>query len=129
MQPDAPWLNLGLDAVHAELQKTSESLPRIPPLRGHIGFELRHKGLRFKPEVVMANERNDIFSTETRTAGYTVVNLAASYTIVSQHFVHQLVVNVFNVGDRLYRNHTSFIKDLALEIGRGVRVTYTVKFF
>ena len=123
------WLNLGLDAVDAELQKTSESLPRIPALRGRVGFELRHQGLSFKPEVVMANQRNDVFSTETRTAGYTVINLAASYTVARQHFVHQLGVNVFNVGDRLYRNHASFIKDLAAEIGRGVRVTYTVKFF
>ena len=123
------WLNLGLDAVDAELQETSESLPRIPPLRGHVGFEIRHKGLSFKPEVVLANQSDDVFSTETRTAGYTVINLAASYTVARQHFVHQLGVNVFNVGDRLYRNHASFIKDLAPEIGRGVRFTYTVKFF
>ena len=126
---DSFWLNLGLDAVDAELQETSESIPRIPPLRGHIGFEFRHRGLSFKPQVVMAGQRDDIFSTETRTAGYTVINLAASYTIARQHFVHQLAVNVFNVGDRLYRNHASFIKALAPEIGRGVRFTYTVKFF
>ena len=126
---DSFWLNLGVDAVDAQLQETSESLPRIPPLRGHVGFELRHRGLSFKPQVVMAGQRDDIFSTETRTAGYTVINLAASYTIARQHFVHQLGVNVFNVGDRLYRNHASFIKDLAPEIGRGVRFTYTVKFF
>ncbi len=126
---DSFWLNLGVDAVDAQLQETSESLPRIPPLRGHVGFELRHRGLSFKPQVVMAGQRDDIFSTETRTAGYTVINLAASYTIARQHFVHQLGVNVFNVGDRLYRNHASFIKDLAPEIGRGVRLTYTVKFF
>ena len=126
---DSFWLNLGLDAVDAQLQKTSEFLPRIPPLRGHIGFEVRHRGLSFKPQVVMAGQRDEIFSTETRTAGYTVINLAASYTIARQHFVHQLGVNVFNVGDRLYRNHASFIKDLAPEIGRGVRFSYTVKFF
>jgi iron complex outermembrane receptor protein len=33
------------------------------------------------------------------------------------------------MGDRLYRNHVSFIKDLAPEIGRGVRFGYAVKFF
>jgi hypothetical protein len=37
--------------------------------------------------------------------------------------------NVFNLGDRLYRNHLSFIKDFAPELGRGVRVTYTLRFF
>jgi len=34
-----------------------------------------------------------------------------------------------NLGDRLYRNHLSFIKDFAPEIGRGVRLTYTLRFF
>jgi iron complex outermembrane receptor protein len=38
-------------------------------------------------------------------------------------------VSAFNLGDRLYRNHLSFIKDIAPEIGRGVRVAYTVRFF
>ena len=58
-----------------------------------------------------------------------VVNLKASYTITRQHLVHQFAVNVFNIGDRLYRNHSSYIKDLAPEIGRGVRFTYTMRFF
>jgi iron complex outermembrane receptor protein len=38
-------------------------------------------------------------------------------------------VNLFNATDRLYRNHLSFIKDVAPEIGRGVRFTYTLRFF
>ena len=38
-------------------------------------------------------------------------------------------VNLFNVGDRLYRNHLSFIKEFAPEIGRGVRITYTMNFY
>lgn len=42
---------------------------------------------------------------------------------------HHFSVNAFNLGDRLSRNHVSFIKDLAPEIGRSVRFTYSVKFF
>jgi iron complex outermembrane receptor protein len=38
-------------------------------------------------------------------------------------------VTGFNLGDRLYRNHLSFIKAFAPEIGRGVRFTYTMRFF
>jgi iron complex outermembrane receptor protein len=33
------------------------------------------------------------------------------------------------MGDRLYRNHVSFIKDFAPEIGRGVRFSYAAKYF
>jgi iron complex outermembrane receptor protein len=37
--------------------------------------------------------------------------------------------NVFNAGDRLSRNHLSFIKEVAPEIGRGIRISYTVNWF
>lgn len=123
------WLNLGLDAVDAELKSTGAPLPRIPPLRARGGLEFRGGGLSVKPEVVMADARDDVFGTETPTAGYTVLNLAASYTIPQQHFSHHFSVDFFNIGDRLYRNHVSFIKDLAPEIGRGVKFGYAVKFF
>ena len=49
--------------------------------------------------------------------------------IAEQHLAHTLSVTGFNLGDRLYRNHLSFIKDFAPEIGRGVRLTYTLRFF
>jgi iron complex outermembrane receptor protein len=38
-------------------------------------------------------------------------------------------LNVFNAGDRLSRNHLSFIKEVAPEIGRGIRISYTVNWF
>ena len=82
-----------------------------------------------KPEVILASSQQQTFTTESRTPGYTVVNLKASYTIARQHLAHQFSCNIFNIGDRLYRNHSSFIKDLAPEIGRGVRFTYMVRFF
>ena len=74
---------------------------------------------------------DSLFTEDDRTVtpGYGVVNLKASYTYAQQHLSHLFAVNVFNLGDRLYRNHSSFIKDLAPEIGRGIRFTYMVRFF
>lgn len=124
------WLNLGTDYVNAELASTGEPLPRIPPWRGTAGLELHlFKGLILNPEVVMANRQDRIFSTETPTAGYAVLNISGSYLIARPHAAHIITFNVFNAGDRLYRNHLSFIKEFAPEMGRGVRATYTVRFF
>ena len=123
------WLDLGLDRVDAQDTNTGTPLPRIPPLRGKIGLDFNLGGLRINPELIVAGEQNQTFTGETRTPGYGVVNLKASYTYAQQHVAHQFAVNVFNLGDRLYRNHSSFIKDLAPEIGRGVRVTYIMRFF
>ncbi len=129
------WLNLGFDYVDAELTKalgtiaSGTPLPRITPLRGRVGLDFTYKGLSLRPEVVVAGEQNQLFPTETHTGGYTLMNVVGSYTIPQQHFAHIITVNAFNLGDRDYRNHLSFIKDLAPEIGRGVRVSYTLRFF
>jgi iron complex outermembrane receptor protein len=123
------WLNLGLDYVNAELVSTGTPLPRIPPLRGKVGLELRYKGLLLNPEVTMAPDQTRLFPNETRTAGYTVFGISGSYLIARQHAAHIISFNAFNLGDRLYRNHLSFIKEFAPEMGRGFRVTYTLRFF
>ncbi|PSH04591.1 MAG: hypothetical protein CXZ00_07185 [Acidobacteria bacterium] len=134
------WLLTGMDVVNASLTEaittlktgavvaSGTPLPRIPPLRARVGLDFRYKGLSVRPEVIAAHSQNDIFTTETRTAGYTVVNLDASYTVAREHNVQVFTVSSFNLGNRLYRNHLSFIKNLAPEIGRGVRFSYTIRF-
>ncbi len=123
------WLNLGMDFVDAQDMDLKTRLPRIPPLRAKVGFDFNRLGFRIKPELILAGRRDRTFTGETPTPGYGVVNLKASYTYAQQHLAHHIAVKVFNLSDRLYRNHSSFIKDLAPEIGRGLRLTYTVRFF
>jgi iron complex outermembrane recepter protein len=122
-------VNLGLDVVDAQLKDGDVPLPRIPPVRGRVGLDFRYKGLSLRPEAVMAKEQDEVFPVETPTAGYAVFNLLGSYTVARPHYAHIISVNAFNLGDKLYRNHLSFIKERAPEIGRGVRFTYTVRFF
>lgn len=131
----------GVDFVIAELTQPLASpttllvtpdgspLPRIPPVRGRLGMDFRWKGLSVRPEGVFSRDQNDIFPTETPTSGAALFNINASYTAARQHWVQIFSVSAFNLNDRLYRNHLSFIKDLAPEIGRGVRFGYTVRFF
>src|SRR5215213_1727030 len=123
------WLNFGFDYVNAELKETGTPLPRIPPMRGRVGIDWRYKAFDIKPEATFVKDQDQIFPTETRTAGYTLFDLSASYTIAKPHYAQVFSVNAFNLGDRLYRNHLSFIKDLAPEIGRGVRFSYTIRYF
>lgn len=125
----AVWLSVGADYVNAELTSSRTPLPRIPPFRVRTGLEIRYKGLLLNPEVVMAQAQNRLFPNETRTAGHTVFGFSGSYLIAQQHAAHIISFNAFNLGDRLYRNHLSFIKEFAPEMGRGLRVTYTFRFF
>ena len=122
-------LNLGMDFVDAKATLTDTPLPRIPPLRGRVGIEYQRRGFSIRPELLLADRQSRTFDLETPTAGYAVLGLRAAYTIPTGGAIHQLSANVFNIGDQLYRNHSSFIKDLAPEIGRGVRFSYMVRFF
>lgn len=122
-------LNLGMDFVDAKATLTATPLPRIPPLRGRFGIEYQRQGLSIRPELLLADRQSQTFDLETPTAGYAVLGLRAAYTIPTRGAIHQFSANVFNIGDQLYRNHSSFIKDLAPEIGRGVRFSYMVRFF
>jgi len=123
------WVNLGLGVVDAKLTGTNESLPRIPPFRGRVSVDIPYRGLTVSPELVLATTQDRVFRDETPTDGYTVLNLKASYVWARQHMAHVVSVTGYNLTDELYRNHTSFIKNLAPEIGRGVRVGYSVRFF
>ena len=126
---DALWVNIGIGMVDAELTDTNESLPRIPPLRGQVSVDLPYRGFTLSPEWSFAAAQNRVFRNETRTDGHAVFSLKASHVWPLQHVAHILSVTGYNLTDKLYRSHTSFIKDLAPEIGRGVKLAYSMRFY
>lgn len=128
---DDRWrLHVGGGVVDAKLKDTDEALPRIPPLSGRLALDwLPVQGLQIRPELVAAAKQDDVFNTETATGGYTAVNLMASYTIAGSKVMHVFTLKGTNLGDTLYRNHTSLIKDLAPEMGRRVLLTYALRLF
>jgi iron complex outermembrane receptor protein len=123
------WLKLGFDSVRTELARERISLPRTPPVRGRVGMDFRYKALSLQPEIVLANRQDRVFTNEVPTAGYGTVNVRGVYTLVRQHTIHSFGLLWFNANNQLYRNHLSFIKEFAPEIGRGVQFNYSLRFF
>ena len=118
----------GLDYVNAKI-KDGRPLPRIAPMRAHVGLDIHFQNLSIKPEFVVVGRQDRIFDNETPTAGYGTANVTASYIIPRQHYANIFSVSGYNLNNKLYFNHISFIKDISPEIGRGVRFSYTVRFF
>jgi iron complex outermembrane receptor protein len=118
----------GFDYVNAQL-KTGQPLPRISPMRGRVGLDIHSGNLSVKPEFVAVGRQDRIFTNETPTAGYGTANVTASYIIPRKHFAQIFSLNAYNLNDKLYFNHISFIKDISPEIGRGIRATYTIRYF
>ncbi|HUF24673.1 MAG TPA: TonB-dependent receptor [Vicinamibacterales bacterium] len=127
----APWLHVNADLglVRARLTDTSEHLPRIPPLQARVELEIPWRQLTVSPEVVFTSDQRRVFRDETPTGGSTVFNVSAMYVLGQQHLTHIFTLQGYNLTNEEYRLHTSFIKDLAPEMGRGVKATYSVKFF
>ena len=123
------WATVGLGYVDARLTETNEPLPRIPPLRGTLQLDVPYGDFTVSPQLMYAARQDAIFRGETETDGYSVLNVIASYTWSRRHAAHVLTFTGYNLTNTLYRNHTSFIKDLAPEMGRGIKVGYSVRFF
>jgi len=121
-------LNGKVDYVRAELTEQNKPLPRIPPFRGTLGLDWRHNAFNVRPELILASRQTRVFDNETPTAGYAVFNLNAAYTIVTPRLAHIFSVTGHNLGNTLYRNHLSFIKEIAPETGRSLRANYLVRF-
>jgi iron complex outermembrane receptor protein len=120
---------VSLDMVRANLINEDINIPRIPPARARVGLDLRYRNLSVRPEAVFASAQTRTYPLETPTAGYGIINVGGSYTIGRQHHAHIFTFNAYNLTNRLYRNHVNFIKDLMPEIGRGIRVGYTIRIF
>ncbi len=121
------------DFVNAELRTENGNLPlpRITPARLRIGGDFRYKGLSVRPELNFVAKKglNNIFPLETPTDGYSLFNLNGSYTYATEHYAHIFTFGGTNLSDKLYRNHQNFIKDLLPEVGRGFKLSYTIRFF
>jgi iron complex outermembrane recepter protein len=122
------WVKVGSDYVDAQLDD-GRHLPRIPPLRGHFGVELRYNGFIVSPEIVAVSKQDKVFDLETPTDGYTLFNIAASYTRNTQRLTHTFTVALKNTTDEFYRNHINVLKAIAPEPGRSFKFAYTLGFF
>jgi iron complex outermembrane receptor protein len=119
---------IGADYVRGTLQATDEPLPRMPPFRLQGGLRYQYNAFQIGGDVVGAASQSRVFGEETPTDGYTLLKLFAAYSIQSGPLLHTITARLDNVTDELYRNHLSFIKDQAPEIGRNFKLLYNVKF-
>lgn len=127
--PRGWWFSGSADYVRAELVRPRRvPLPRIPPMRATMNLGWRHGALSIGASVTLAGPQRRLFENETDTAGYAVFGGDASYVLVHGRAAHVLSLNASNISDVLYRNHLSFVKELAPEMGRNVRLSYALRF-
>jgi iron complex outermembrane receptor protein len=119
---------LGFDYVRGTVEDTGEFLPRMPPFRSRFGLRYQRNAFQAGGDVTAVLRQDRVSGLETPTDGYGLLKLFASYSLQRGPVLHTITGRVDNVTDELYRNHLSLIKDLAPEMGRNVKLLYSVKF-
>jgi iron complex outermembrane receptor protein len=120
-------LTLFSDAVHAELA-TGPCLPRIPPRRGGIVVALVENEWSAQIRVARVAQATHLAPSETPTDGYTLVEASMDYHIDWGNHEVLIFAKGTNLLDETVRSHTSFVKDLAPEPGRGLQAGLRVSF-
>lgn len=119
LKPDNLDLRLFTDYVRGKLDNNNGNAPRVTPQR--VGLELNYKMGPFATNlttihVLRQDKRAEL---ETSTAGYTLLNLEASYLIKETRSNGiRLFVQGRNLLDEEMRVHTSFLKNFAPLPGR-----------
>ncbi|MGE0409707.1 MAG: TonB-dependent receptor [Amphiplicatus sp.] len=137
-QLEAELFHAGMFDVHADASvdyvrataagSGTGDLPRIPPLKGLFGLEMRSDRVDLRGEVEHANDQNRVGDDELATEGYTAFN--AFVTLRPFEAAQGLAVRLaaLNLSDEEMRLHTSFLKDVAPLPGRNFRISLTGTF-
>ncbi len=116
------------DMVRGDLRDTGEALPRIPPQRFIAGLHYQRNALQFGGNVTFIADQTRVFGEETPTEGATLLKLFGSYSFATRGVTNTITLRLDNATNELYRNHLNYLKDVLPEIGRNLKVVYSVGF-
>lgn len=121
-------VEVGIDYVRGELRGFNQPLPRIPPFRLRTGLTYQRNAFQAGGEIITTAKQQRVFGAEAPTAGYANLRLFAAHSFGTGTVVNTITARLDNVTNELYRNHLSLIKDFVPEMGRNLKVLYSLKF-
>lgn len=111
------------DYVSAELDVSGDDdVPRIPPFRYGLGFELNQGIFTASVDYVHVDDQDDVSPAELPTSDYDDLTAYVGVDIPFGEGSFNLFLAGKNLTDDEQRLHTSFIKDLAPAPGRTVEL-------
>jgi iron complex outermembrane receptor protein len=121
-------VDLALDYVRAQEDRTEQPLPRIPPLRLKAGLEARSRYLDGRLELWWVGKQDRTANFELPTDAYFLLNASVTLHPLPDDYDATLLVQGRNLTDEEARNHVSFLKDFVPLPGRDVRVLLRIGF-
>ncbi len=119
-----------LDLVQASNLDSGEALPRQPPLRATVGLNWHQGAWMARAEVQRASAQTRVPSSDEATAGWTLVNLSASYALSMGAQEALLFAKLQNAGNALAYSAatTGTLRKLSPLPGRGLTLGLRVAF-
>lgn len=108
------------DYVRGKLSGDGGNLPRIPAARAGVRLDANLGGWEGLVETYRVSSQDKLADYETRTPGYTMLNLGVSRSLAVGDVGYQFYVRLNNLTNELAYAHTSFIKDAAPLTGRNL---------
>ncbi len=103
-------------------------LPAMPPLQGSVAARYDARTFFLSLGVQGAGRQERVGEFERPTGGYSLWNAGAGLRLSVFGNLHTLTLQVANLGDEVWRDHLSRIKDVAPQPGRNVELLYRVSF-
>ena len=121
--------NAGFDSVRAQLNSgNNRNLPRIPPQRWRLGALFDLDRLQAEISWRRVSDQEKVGIAELPTEGYDDLRLHIRYSLDVGENPIQLFISGRNLTDDEQRLHTSFIKDLAPQLGRTIEAGVQMQF-
>ncbi len=119
--------------VNAKMDN-GENLPLIPAAK--LSFELRAETNKlwnfYSPFIeinsLIAFSKDNVSPEETRTGGYTLINLATGISVPINNNNINFLLSVNNLFDRKYYDHLSTVKPIYYNMGRNITFTINTNF-
>lgn len=119
-----------LDIVRGSNVDSGEALPRLAPRRATVGVNLQQGAWSGRAEVQHASAQDRVPATDAATAGWTLVNLSASYSLSLGERNALLFVKVLNAGNTLAYSASTVctVRALSPLPGRGLTAGLRLSF-
>lgn len=124
------WLNFGgsISVTRGENLSENRPLEYMPPDKVQLSTELNLSPLLFSLNLKKVFPQTRLGEFETRTDGYSIIDINGNYTIRSANISHKIILQLDNIFNEVYYNHLSRIKTIMPENGRSLNIQYRVVF-
>jgi iron complex outermembrane recepter protein len=114
--------------VRGTLREADSPLPSIPPL--HAGLGVRYDSPLFFAGLAWdgTSAQNRVGEFETRTAAHGMWNGTGGVRWTMNGQLHSVTLQLRNLGDAVWYDHLSRVKDVAPQPGRNLQLLYRVSF-